>query len=226
MSAFRWFNLVGDRSLIGSANASGSTAITNVTSTATSEVFNEQVYGSSGLTSLVLDGTVDVNTPDAAVSASASQVTDANPGLLFTNTTANGFALGLVVQFTTSTTLPTGISAATDYYVIPVTTTTYFVATSLANALAGTAVDYTNTGTGDQTATPVALAGATLILQASNDNEATWSTVPNSTWTITADGSFKFELDYIRYASFRAYVAMTTGMLTFSKLQISYRGGE
>lgn len=216
---FKWKNL----SLIGPANVSGSTSVTNITSTATSDVLNATIYGETGLSSLVLTGTVDVNTPSAGVSASASQVTSSS-GLLFTTTTAHGFALGLVVQFTTSTTLPTGISAATDYYVVPITATTYKVATSLANALAGTVVAYTNTGTGDQTATPVAIAGATLVLQGSSDNETTWATVPNSIWTITADGSFTFELDYQRYAAYRCYVAMTTGMMAFSKLQISYRG--
>ena len=219
--AFQWKNLT----LVGPANTTGSTSVTNVTSTATSDVLNESVYGSIGMDSLVLTGTVDVNTPAAAVSASGSQVTSSS-GLLFTTSTAHGFALGLVVQFTTSTTLPTGISAATDYYVVPITATTYKVATSLANALAGTVVAYTNTGTGNQTATPVALAGCTLVLQGSNDNEQTWATVPNSTQTITADGSFVFELDYIRYAAFRCYIAMTTGMIAFSKLQIGYKGGN
>ncbi len=216
---FKWKNL----SLTGPANVSGSTSVTNITSTATSDVLNATIYGETGLSSLVLTGTVDVNTPDAAVSASASQVTSSS-GLLFTTTTAHGFALGLTVQFTTSNTLPTGISLATDYFVVPISATTYKVATSLANALAGTVVAYTDTGTGNQTATPVAIAGATLVLQGSSDNETTWATVPNSTWTITADGSFTFELDYQRYAAYRCYVAMTTGMMAFSKLQISYRG--
>lgn len=219
MAQFRAHNFT----LTGPANASGSSAVTNITSTATSDVLNEGIFGSTGLDSLVLVGTVNENTPSAAVSASASQVTSSG-GLLFTNTDVNNFALGLVVQFTTSTTLPTGIAAATDYYVVPVTTKTYHVATSLANALAGTVVAYTDTGTGNQTATPTAIAGATLILQGSNDNETTWVTVPNSTQTITADASFVFELDYIRYAAFRCYVAMTTGQMAFTKLQIGYRG--
>lgn len=217
--AFQWKNF----STFGPANTLGSTAVTNITSTATTDVLNESVYGANGLTSLVLTGTVDVNTPSAGVSASGSQVTSSS-GLLFTTTAAHGFALGLVVQFTTSTTLPTGISAATDYYVVPISANTYKVATSLANALAGTVVAYTDTGTGNQTATPVALAGCTLVLQGSSDNEQTWATVPNSTQTITADGSFVFELDYIRYAAFRCYIAMTTGMIAFSKLQIAYKG--
>ena len=145
---------------------------------------------------------------------------------MFTNSTPNNFALGLKVQFTTSTTLPTGISAATDYYVVPITATTYKVATSLANALAGTVVAYTNTGTGNQTATPVAIAGASIVLQGSSDNEQTWVTVPNSTQAITADGSWTFELDYIRYAAFRTYVTMTAGQLQITKNQVAYKGGN
>jgi len=210
--------------MAGPANVSGSTSVTNITSTATSNVLSPSIYGSA-MDSLVWTGTVDVNTPSAAVSASGSQVTSSS-GLLFTNSTQNNFGLGLVVQFTTSTTLPTGISAATDYYVVPVTSATYRVATSLANALAGTVVAYTNTGTGDQTATPVALAGCTAVLQGSVDNFTTSSTIPNSTQTITADGSWRFELDYIRDISYRVYIAMTTGQLQITKNQIAWKGGQ
>jgi hypothetical protein len=55
------------------------------------------------------------------------------------------------VQFTTTTTLPAGLSLATDYYIIKLTDTTCKVATSYANAVAGTAVDITSTGTGTHT---------------------------------------------------------------------------
>lgn len=219
---FQWFNL----SLKGPANASATQATTNFTSTATSDALDSQTTGSNSPQSLVWTGTADVNTPTAAVSASGSQVTDSGGSLLFTNSTQNNFGFGLVVQFTTSTTLPTGISAATDYYVVPVSSSTYKVATSLANAIAGTYVAYTNTGTGNQTATPVALAGASIILQGSNDNGTTWSTVPNSSQTISADGDWVFELDYIRYAAFRTYVTMTAGQLQITKNQVAYKGGN
>lgn len=55
------------------------------------------------------------------------------------------------VQLTTSGTLPTGLSLATDYYVIKVTDTTCKFATSYANAVAGTAVDITGAGSGTHT---------------------------------------------------------------------------
>lgn len=55
------------------------------------------------------------------------------------------------VQLTTTTTLPAGLSLATDYYVIKVTDTTCKFATSYANAVAGTNVDITDAGTGTHT---------------------------------------------------------------------------
>jgi hypothetical protein len=55
------------------------------------------------------------------------------------------------VQLTTTTTLPAGLSLATDYYVIKVSDTRCKFATSYANAVAGTAVDITTTGTGTHT---------------------------------------------------------------------------
>lgn len=55
------------------------------------------------------------------------------------------------VQLTTTTTLPAGLSLATDYYVIKVTDTTCKFATSYANAVAGTAINITDAGTGTHT---------------------------------------------------------------------------
>jgi len=60
---------------------------------------------------------------------------------------------GTEVEFSSSTTLPAGLSASTTYYLIYQSATTFKVASSLANALAGTAVDITDTGTGTHTMT-------------------------------------------------------------------------
>lgn len=198
-------------------------SITDITSSATSTPLTPQEFGSNGMESFVCKGDVDVNTPDAVVMASATDVTDGDPGLLF-ESEDHGFATGLVVQFTTSNALPTGISLATNYYVIVVDADFFMVATSLANALAGTAVDYTDTGTGNQTATPVALAGCTGKIQGSNDNEATWADDPNATVTITEDGDFVIAVDYLRFKSYRFVVEMTSGMITITNLQFGYRG--
>jgi hypothetical protein len=55
------------------------------------------------------------------------------------------------VRLTTTTTLPAGLSLATDYYVIKVTDLTCKFATSYANAVAGTAINITDAGTGTHT---------------------------------------------------------------------------
>lgn len=57
------------------------------------------------------------------------------------------------VQLTTSGTLPAGLATATNYYVIKVSDLTCKFATSYANAVAGTAIDITDAGTGTHTIT-------------------------------------------------------------------------
>src|SRR5688572_523338 len=56
---------------------------------------------------------------------------------------AHGFVTGLKGQLTTTGVLPAGLSLATDYFVIRVDADTFKLASSLANAQAGTAVDIT-----------------------------------------------------------------------------------
>lgn len=58
---------------------------------------------------------------------------------------------GTRVQLTTTTTLPAGLALATNYYVIKVTDSTCKLATTYANAVAGTAINITDAGTGTHT---------------------------------------------------------------------------
>ena len=57
--------------------------------------------------------------------------------------TGHGMLTGDKVQFTTSGTLPAGMSLATDYYIIASSANDFQIATTLANAVAGTQVDIT-----------------------------------------------------------------------------------
>ena len=67
----------------------------------------------------------------------------------------HGFETGLKGQFTTSCAdLPSGLCLATDYFVIDIDDCTYKVASSRANAVAGTAVAIADAGTGTHTFTP------------------------------------------------------------------------
>ena len=71
-------------------------------------------------------------------------------GLLLTYT--NDFNTYTKVRFVNSGgALPTGLTAGVDYWLVRVSATTARVATSLANAIAGTVVAYTDGGSGTQT---------------------------------------------------------------------------
>lgn len=76
-------------------------------------------------------------------------ITIASPGVVTKNN--HGFETGDQVWFTTTGALPTGISINTVYYVIYVNANTFRLATSLANAQAGTAINTSGTQSGTHT---------------------------------------------------------------------------
>lgn len=126
--------------------------------------------------------------------------------------TAHGLSTGVIVQLTTTGTLPTGLALATDYYVIKVDANTIKLASSLNNALAGTAVDITADGTADSTitVTPEDL-DVTVELQASLD-QSTWIDVQDSLDTnVTAPGSVLFDVADAGYPFVRVKTTVTTG---------------
>lgn len=94
--------------------------------------------------------TVTTTTAQTVVQANTFTASSSS-GLLLTF--ANDWSPYQKVRFTTTTTLPTGLSLATDYWLVRVSATTARVATSLANALAGTVVAFTDAGTGTHTLT-------------------------------------------------------------------------
>lgn len=68
-------------------------------------------------------------------------------------TYTNDFKTFTKVRFTTTGTLPAGLALATDYWLIRASGTTATVASSFANAVAGTFIDITDAGTGTHTLT-------------------------------------------------------------------------
>lgn len=63
-------------------------------------------------------------------------------------TAASSYTTGTRVQVTSTDTLPPDLSVSTDYYVILVSSTTFRLATTEANALSNTYIDITNVGSG------------------------------------------------------------------------------
>lgn len=128
---------------------------------------------------------------------------------------SSGFLRGLKGQGTTTTTLPAGLSTSTDYFVIYVTSTTFKLATSYANAIAGTAIDITDTGTGTHTFTPTTLAGGAASLQGSLDG-SNWFDIGSSSQNVTAAGTLLYSITDTYYPLARLKFVNTAGVLTAS----------
>jgi len=87
-------------------------------------------------------GQSDTFTADAGTDVCTYTSTASYPSNILTGTR---------VRLTTTTTLPAGLALATDYYVIKVDDSTFKLATSYANAIAGTPINITDAGTGTHT---------------------------------------------------------------------------
>jgi hypothetical protein len=167
-------------------------------------VTNTQALSAIGMdqySNFVVQYAVTVNTPSAGTFTAA--VTD------ICTKVAHNMATGLKVQVSTTTTLPAGLSAVTDYFVINLTADTFKLASSLAFALAGTAVDISTTGTGTHTVTPTAIAGGVLKMQESVDGQ-TWYDIASVTANITATVTALFQ-STSKTLQIRPYFTLTAG---------------
>ncbi len=159
-----------------------------------------------------VQATVDVDTPIAKTFLAAA-VNIVNNTFTIAN---HGYTLGLKTQISNPGTLPVGISAGTDYFVIVVDANTIKVATTLLLAIAGTPVDITGQGAGTNTITPTAIAGGTIGLEQSND-DVTYAALGNTT-AITADGTFILEKQNPTCRYIRVVYVVTAGHLTSTNL--------
>lgn len=169
---------------------------------------------------------IDVTAVIAAANPSAATFTALASTDVITTASAHGFLTGMLAQVSNSGgALPTGLSAATNYYVIYVSDTTFKLATSQANALAGTAIDLTTNGTGTQTITPTTTLAGTIKLQKTNDP----TSVTSPTWidlvdaevvtvtasqTISAASTKNWVLKGFTARALRAVTTVTSGTLT------------
>lgn len=126
---------------------------------------------------------------------------------------SHGFPVGLKVRGTTTGTLPDPLQLATDYFVIVIDENTIQLATSLANALAGTAIDLVDAGSDGavNTLTAVSLAGATFLCRKSNDG-VTWIDVASAT-SIAADGTVMVSDTAIAYRYLKIVKTLTAGVV-------------
>lgn len=172
-------------------------------------------YPSFSIITVVADQTPTAFT---SVDVTASTVVSADRFAQVAHTMVTG--LKVRVAANASSTLPTGLAPATDYFVIRTTADTFKLASSLDNAVAGTAIDITVVGTGTMTVTPTALS-ASFKLQASNDG-GSWADIPDTTLAITAGASQFFEKSAAQYEFVRCSLVVTAGQLTVSSIFSSH----
>lgn len=98
--------------------------------------------------------------------------------MTFTTSSSSGLLLTysgdivdfIKVRFTTTGTLPTGLNLLTDYWLVRSAAGSARVATSLANAIAGNVISYSDDGSGIHTVLGATGLGSTVTLQLSGDD--------------------------------------------------------
>jgi len=197
-----------------------------ITQTSIAQTTSTEAIDLTGVANISIQSVIDVNTP----AAKAFATTDVTVAADTITETAHGYALGLKGQFSTTTTLPAGLSLTTDYFVIPVDANTYSVASSLALANAGTVVDITDQGTGTHTFTPTSIAGGTWAVQKTNKTTASTglASTADADWTdydtataVSADATNWYEKIGPPYRWLRVRMVMTAGQMTVNHYVIS-----
>lgn len=188
------------------------------------KIYNESPVAVGSITSAFTSAAIDLKGSECwslelviANATPSAKVMGVATGNTFTMT-AHGFATGLVGQCTTTGALPTGLSTSTNYFVIVVDANTIKLASSLANALAGTPITLSSAGTGTNTFTATALTAATALMQYSN-NGTNWVVMPspNGSTNITTTANFMFgDQAKPHYRYVQLVFAMTAGQLSVS----------
>lgn len=177
-----------------------------------------------GVTSVSNQALVTVNTPSPQgfTSGDVEQSGDDTVDI-----DASDFTTGLKGQLTTDGTLPTGYATSTDYFVIKDDDGFMRLSSSLANALAGTAVTITGAGSGNHTFTPTALADASIKWQRTNGTDeevdagsATWNDIADSTSNIAVTGAIWYTEALPLYRYLRAQLTLTAGRMSVSIRQL------
>lgn len=173
-AALNMGNATGTTTILGATFIAGKVTITQPATAATLTIANNGSLITSGAFAVTLTatGTTNVTLPTSGTLATTAQVgggllaaynftcqtqaltsiSNATPAVFTCTSAAHLPETGSPVQFTTSGTLPTGLSLLTTYYVTNPSASTYNVCTTLADAMAGTnKVNTTGAGSGTHT---------------------------------------------------------------------------
>ncbi len=127
---------------------------------------------------------------------------------------AHGYPTGTKGQLTTTGTLPSGLSLATDYWIIAVDADNVKFAANLADAEAGTAIDILGQGTDGavHTFTPVALSSGQMRHMKSNDG-VSWANIASPT-ALTADGVLTLDQSPYNYKYWKVGLSCSDGSVS------------
>lgn len=133
---------------------------------------------------IALDNSIGFSVAFDCTESSLTNKTFNSVSLNSFSVTSHGYETGLKVRFTTSGSLPTGLSLLTDYYLIKISADTLMVASSQVNALNGEFLTISG-GSGTHTISVQSFSGAYLLLEASLDGEK-WIELQDSYRKITS----------------------------------------
>lgn len=169
------------------------------------------VMENDGITKFAIAAVITDATPAAFDFATTDVDVSGSPSASIITETGHGMQTGLKGQFTTTGTLPAGLSTSTDYWIIRLTADTFQVASTLANAQAGTYVSITDQGSGTHTFTATSLSG-TVGLYVSVDGTTYF--LSGSTTNVTGDVNVLYEATDPAYRYFKVTTAITAGQVT------------
>lgn len=152
------------------------TAITGSTATAIKAAIDASPLVNTEITATVTGTGSNVQTATSvtAFSGGVDSGVDISNDSFNEGMSAVGLVTGTEGQFTSTGTLPTGVTTSTNYYVIALDNSTFQVATSRDNANAGIPINITTQGSSNSsiTFTATAISGASVQLYESNNNDA------------------------------------------------------
>lgn len=142
---------------------------------------------------------------------------------------SHGYYTGLKIRLTTTSTLPTGVAITTDYFVIRVTDNTFQLASSFANAEAGTEINLTGEGSGVHTVAVQDTISGIIKLQISNDGfdgnvnnnlnaSATWVDYTGSSQTVSGAGTAAWNVSGVYFKCIRVAWVYTAGLGTATNI--------
>lgn len=158
---------------------------------------------------------------------SGTTFTAASPADDLTST-AHGLVQEQIVRVSTTTTLPSPLAVATDYFVIFIDANTFRLATTRANAIAGTQIDITDDGTGTHTVTAQAISVTMTVQYANTEKPVAADWVDDTLNIVMTDTPLVGTLEDVDvgYRFLRLKTVVGTGGSGLLTVDITAKGGS